>query len=180
MNIGKLITIAKIYIIVIPIVMILILANSYYYGLLKKEYVILIIIFSIFLNLIGILLLFIIRSKLQNYSISRVIVQKGKCNDKYLKANDNIFEKDIIATNPSKDSIFIVKFAVEKEIQELKFSVVRKCPHGICEDNADIRNFDKNRSYLLHVRVIPTEMLNFKFNKDLILKNFVVEELYIP
>lgn len=179
MNLIRLTTIAKIYMMIVPIMIILATVSSYY-GLLKKEYMILIVIFSIFLNLIGILLLFIIRSKLQNYSIGRVIVQKGKCNDKCLKANDNIFEKDIIPTNPSKDSIFIVKFAVEKEIQELKFSVVRKCSHGICEDNADIRNFDKNTNYLLHVRVIPTEMLNFKFNKDLIIKNFVVEELYIP
>ena len=133
-----------------------------------------------------ILLLFMVRRVVKNRLISdvissKVLIPKGKFNDKQIRADAYIFNEPITSTNPMRNSIFRVCIELaEKFIEPLEFSVIRTLERTTSEQKFDATRYFAEGTHILHINVYPREKLNFKFNRDIKTKIFSVEELYIP
>lgn len=113
---------------------------------------------------------------------TKVIIQKGMCNDKYIKANDSILPTFICSTNPYRNSVFRVKFVVstdEEPKEQLKFLITRMRHSQNYEQEIDGIKPTKEGTYMFNIAVDPREKLNFKFNRDVTLQLFTVDELYL-
>jgi hypothetical protein len=112
---------------------------------------------------------------------SQLLILKGKFNDKYIKGNTDIFDRLIIPTNPMKDCMFRICIELADRFigPSLELLVIRKCEACTCEQKVDASHC-KEGSHALHINIDPREKLNFKFNKDIKVKLFSVEELYMP
>lgn len=118
-----------------------------------------------------------------NIMNAKTIIPKGKCNDMFIKANTGILPKFVIPTNPHHNSVFRVKFVVftdEKLQEQLKFSIMRTCQSNSCEQEINDIKPTKEGTYMFDISVNPREKLNFKFDKDVTLQSFTVDELYAP
>lgn len=110
---------------------------------------------------------------------NKVIVPKAKFIDKFVYANNEILSQNIRPISPSHSSIFRIniEFNSIDKIRDLKFSIIRKYQLNTCEQNIEIK--DLNR-HVIDLTINPKEIINFKFDKDVILRSFSVDELYIP
>ncbi len=114
-------------------------------------------------------------------SSSKVMILKGKFDNKQVNANTDIFDRLIIPTNPMKSCIFRICIELADKFigPSLELSVMRTCESGTCEQKIDASQC-KEGSHALHINIHPREKLNFKFNKDIKIKLFSVEEYYTP
>ena len=132
------------------------------------------------------LMLLMIRRVIKNRMISdmlssRVLIPKGKFNDRQIRADTYIFNEPIISTNPMRKSIFRVCIELaEKFVGPLEFSIIRILERETSEQKLDATHCFVEGTHILHINVYPKEKLNFKFNRDIRAKLFSVEELYIP
>lgn len=112
---------------------------------------------------------------------SNVLISKGKLNDRYIKSNNNIFDKNIVPTNPMRYSIFRICIELAEKFigPSLELSVIRMCDAGTCEQKIDASNCSKG-THSLQINVDPREKVNFRFNKDIKIKSIAVDELYVP
>ena len=112
---------------------------------------------------------------------SKVLIPKGKFNDKQMHADTYIFSDPITSTNPMRKSIFRICIELaERFIEPLEFSVIRIFERETSEQKLDATHCLLEGTHILHINVYPKEKLNFKFNRDIKAKLFSVEELYIP
>lgn len=122
-----------------------------------------------------------ISTNITSHISSQVLISKAKLFDKYIKSNNNVFDKNIIPTNPMRDSIFRIGIELAEKFigPSLELSVIRMCDAGTCEQKIDASKCSIKGSHLVQINVDPREKVNFRFNKDLKIKSIVVDELYI-
>ncbi len=113
---------------------------------------------------------------------SQVLVSKAKLIDRYIKSNNNVFDKNIVPTNPMRDSIFRICIELADKFigPSLELSVIRMCDAGTCEQKIDASKYSIKGSHSLQINVDPKEKVNFRFNKDIKIKSMAVDELYVP
>lgn len=113
---------------------------------------------------------------------TQVLISKGKLIDKYIKGDNNVFDKNIAPTNPMRDSIFRICIELADKFigPSLELSVIRMCEAGTCEQKIDASKCSVKGSHSLQINVDPKEKVNFRFNKDIKIKSMAVDELYIP
>jgi hypothetical protein len=133
----------------------------------------------------GILVVLILRkllkNKIDNELSPKIIISKGKINNKYVKCNDNVFDKHMVPTNPMKDGIFRVCIELAEKFigPTLELSIIRMCEAHTCEQKIDASHCSKG-FHILHINVDPREKVNFRFNKDVKIKSIIVDEEYMP
>lgn len=157
---------------------------AYIFEMLSLKYAVMISLTVFILQLI--IIAAFIRKALKNPNMAiimaKVIISKGKITDKHVRGKDDIFRESVRSVNPRRDGIFriILELAQEVEKGPLKFYVVRKCQSNTCEQEIDVIDPYKTKRHIFDIAVDPEEKVNFKFNKDTMIKSFSVDELYMP
>ena len=133
------------------------------------------------------LVIFVVRRLLKAKQIvyPYVIIPKSKFVDKCVRADDEILPVGIKQVHPWRSSIFKIALELIPDIKNssLKFYVTRKCTQcsrDACEQEVDVKEPSTPGTHVFNIRTDPTEMINFKFNKDITVKSFSVDELYTP
>lgn len=114
-----------------------------------------------------------------NFVEVKVIIPKASINDKHISANSEILKKNIIPTNPFRASIFRISMEINNSIEQLGISALRFRESKIIE-NTIKKRFVAKEIYVIDTIVGPDEVLNFKFDNDIDIKELLIDELYIP
>lgn len=116
-----------------------------------------------------------------NKGDNEVIIPKGSVSEKDISADTEIFNGYIAPTNPLRHSIFRIKLQLNKFEDTLYLSIIRRYQDRILEQiiNQNV-SLDTGCTHIFETMIHSKERLNFKFNKDVNVKLFSVEELYIP
>lgn len=109
----------------------------------------------------------------------KVIIPKAHVDDKLIIANSDIFKKNIIPTNPFRGCIFRIYIELKDPIEKLGTFIIRSRDSNTVEDKIDGK-FSKDSICVINTIVRPNETLNFKFDRDIDVKKFMIEELYMP
>ena len=115
----------------------------------------------------------------QNFPEVKVIIQKAHIDNKLIHANSDILKKNIVPTNPFSRCIFRISMEINESIEQLGISAIRLRDSQIIE-NMIKKKFVARETYIIDTVVSPDETLNFKFDQDIDVKKFLIEELYIP
>lgn len=160
----------------IPSIIAVILWSS---GMLDIRYLIAINLFS-FLIEFAIFIIFINMVMRQANERSTIAIPKVSMHEKHLPAGKEIFEKYIVPVNPHNDCVFRVKVELKEDTPKIKITIIRKCQKGTCEDvlNNNI-SLDVGKVHIFDIEIDRKEKLNFKFDKDVTIKSFSIEEFYI-
>lgn len=123
--------------------------------------------------------LFVIQTSIRA-SQSNVIIPKGFCEEKVIKAETDIFPDFLVPTNTHKGCIFRISLQIKEFKKYPLFYMIRKCERDTCtqELNKDIK-LDPGSVHIFEVVIDSNEKLSFKFNEDVIIKKLLIEELYI-
>lgn len=113
-------------------------------------------------------------------SQANVIIPKGSCEEKIIKAETNIFPNFLVPTNTNRGCIFRISLQIKEPKKYPLFYMIRTCEKETCvqELNKDIR-LDPGHVHMFEVAIISKEKLNFKFSEDVIIQKLLIEELYI-
>lgn len=152
------------------------------FGKLKLEYMVVINLSVLILEVILFIISMKIISKYTKTVTKGVVVPKGKFDDMYIVANNEILSHGVKPIHPWKDSIFrvIMELVPDAEDRPLKFYIIRKCSMDACEQEIDIIKPSDSSKHVFELNIDPKELINFKFSRDTIVKSFTVDELYIP
>lgn len=115
----------------------------------------------------------------ESFESVKTIIPKANVNNKFILANSDVFNKNIIPTNPLRRCVFRISMEINSSIEQLGVSVIRFRESKTVENKIQ-KNFVANESYIIDTVVLPDETLNFKFDKDIDIKKMLVDELYIP
>lgn len=142
---------------------------------------------AITLNLIGFIMKFILKDINKTMAMhlltrSRVVVPRGEFIDLSVKADTNLYDKDITPTNPlpKKECVFIVEIEIGEFPQApvLMLSSMYNSKAEMHQLNNGME-FSKN-GYMYNIVARSGESINFRFNLSGIVKKFSVMEYYIP
>ena len=122
--------------------------------------------------------LFVMKTSIRASQAS-VIISKGFCEEKVIKAETDIFPNFLVPTNTQRDCIFRISLQIKEFKKYPLFHMIRKCERDTCiqELNKDI----KLKTGLVHVFEViidSNEKLSFKFSEDVIIQKLLIEELY--
>lgn len=108
-----------------------------------------------------------------------VKISKGSFSEKKIRADTEIFLDDIGPTSPFRNCVFRIKLELKEFIGIPLFYIIRKCERNTCEQiaNDDIL-LDTGKVHIFDIIVDQEEKLNFKFDKNVIVKSFSVIEFY--
>lgn len=150
----------------------------YYYKIDKRHYEPLLKI-SILIQLFCIAMYLLSRSKL-NKKYLKII--RHRFDNKFIKGNDTIFPEPIYSTSPRNPAIFKIYWETGEFTRG-------NPPEMFIETNQidiknhilDIKRRVENDVFFCNVdiRVMPNEKINFKFNKDVNIRIFKLEEVYL-
>lgn len=96
-----------------------------------------------------------------------------------LSANSDLLNKDIIPTSPFRTCVLRIYMELSDKVEQLEISAIRKVETTTTEDAIKIKSV-KERKYIIETLARPKETINFRFDKNLLIKNLFIEELYIP
>jgi len=112
-------------------------------------------------------------------SDAKVIIPKAHIDNKFIAANSDVFKKNIVPTNPLRRCVFRISMEINASIEQLGISAVRFRDSKIIE-NVITKNLAAKEAYVIDTTVLPNETINFKFDKDIDIKNMFIDELYVP
>ena len=109
-----------------------------------------------------------------------VIIPKGYCEEKAIKAELDIFPNFLVPTNIYRDCIFRISLQIKEFKKHPLFYIIRICEKDICiqELNNKIK-LDPGLVHIFDVVINSKERLNFKFSEDVIIQKLLIEELYV-
>lgn len=115
-----------------------------------------------------------------NDRYANVIIPRASCEERYIRAETNIFSNFLIPINPRRDCIYRIQLQLKDFKNYPKFSMIRKCEKDECihELNKDIE-LDTEFVHVFEVAINRKERLNFKFSEDVTIKYLLIEELYM-
>jgi len=150
-----------------------------YYGELDKRYYELVLKASILIQSLCIVI-YLLSRKLDERKYLKII--RHRLDNKFIKGNINIFPEPISSTSPRNPAIFKIYLEAEEFTKE-------DPPEIFIETNrTDIKGHILNIKRRVEndvffcdvdIRVMPNEKINFKFNKDVNIKIFKLEEVYL-
>lgn len=114
-----------------------------------------------------------------NFPDIKVIIPKAHIDNKLIVANSDVFKKNIVPTNPVRRCVFRISMEINASIEQLGISAIRFRDSKIIE-NVITKDMAAREAYIIDTTVLPNETVNFKFDKDIDIKNLLIDELYIP
>ena len=113
-------------------------------------------------------------------SQANVIIPKGYCEEKTIKAETDIFPDFLMPTNTHRDCIFRISLQIKESKKYPLFYIIRICEKDTCiqELNEKIK-LDPGLIHVFEVSIDSKEKLNFKFSEDVTIQKLLIEELYI-
>ena len=113
-------------------------------------------------------------------SQANVIIPKGYCEEKTIKAETDIFPDFLMPTNTHRDCIFRISLQIKESKKHPLFYIIRICEKDTCmqELNEKIK-LDPGLIHVFEVAIDSKEKLNFKFSEDVTIQKLLIEELYI-
>jgi hypothetical protein len=109
----------------------------------------------------------------------KVIIPKAHIDNKFILANSDVFNKNIVPTNPLRKCVFRISMEINESIERLNIYALRFRDSKIIE-NTLIKNLVAKEAYVIDTIVLPSETINFKFDKDIDIRKMLIDELYIP
>lgn len=147
------------------------------FGFLDIRYMLIINVISFFIEFI--LFLTFISIMMKRINTTGVVIPKVSFTERKIRANTEIFEKYIRPTNPLSNCVFRIMIELKEFEETPKVFIIRKCQKDTCEQLLNDDSFlDLGKLHVFDVKVDRTEILNFKFDKNVIVKSFSIEELY--
>jgi len=154
-------------------------AIAIYYNELDKRYYELILKTSVLIQLLCIMMYLFSRPKL-NKKYLKII--RHRFDNKFTKGNVSIFPEPISSTNPRNPAIFKIYFEAGEFTKENPPEMLVETNRTDIKSNIlNIKTRVENDVFFcnLDIKVMPNEKINFKFNKDVNIKIFNLEEVYL-
>jgi len=171
-------------IIVTSVLAITIVVTDGFNGFIKEETQIQILMFFFIMQILFLTLYSVTKKLHKNISKNGVVIQRAMLKEKYLKAQEDTFPSFIKPTNPMNITMFNINFTVEDS--NIEFGFIKKIFDKILPVEIDrITNIEmittpdeKKVTVTANIVLGPKEELNFRFNKDIFINSFSVEEYY--
>lgn len=115
-------------------------------------------------------------------STTGVVIPKENFNDKHIPGDKEILSRSVKPVHPWKYSKFrvIMELVPDLEDRPLKFYIIRKYSNELTEQEVDIIKPSDSSKHVFELNIDPKELINFKFNRDTVVKSFSIDELYNP
>lgn len=143
------------------------------------NWIILITEIVLILTIINITIMSIYNKDVEDISDNIVKISKGSLSEKKIRADTEIFLNDIRPTSPFRNCVFRIKLEMKEFIETPLFYIIRKCEQKTCEQIANNNVLlGTGKIHIFDIIVNQKEKLNFKFDKNVIIKSFSVIEFY--
>lgn len=147
---------------------------------------------AIYSGIINLILLFILLISIKSISKDRniikrnatnsIIIPKGKIIDTYIEADKDILSKYIKSVHPWQKGILRIMMELIPDMNNhpLKLHIVRKRHSNIREQEIEITQPHIIGLHIININVDPNDTINFKFNRNTLIKSMYIDELYLP
>ncbi len=110
---------------------------------------------------------------------TKVVIPKVHIEDEFISANAELLKKNIIPTNPFRACVIRISMEIYESMEQLGVYVLRLKESKTIESMMK-SNFAAFGTYTIDTFVLPGETVNFKFDCDVYIRSFAVDELYVP
>ena len=140
-------------------------------------------------TILFILVFFIIiisKRKITAHKNHEVRIIRFKFKDRFIKGNTDILPENIYPTNPMKSALFKIYLEIENVSEIPEIGISKTSTERIIPDiKKHIVNFNTemgNNNFIFDADIIvdPNEKINFRINKDTVIKLFFLGECYLP